>query len=98
MGQVLDPKNLYIRSTDYSRTIESVQYLLGGLYPVKSRNMGQDLVIHVRDYQNETMIPHTNCASLMADTQKEKIRLHDSIQEEAKAAYEGIKHLGTDCI
>lgn len=94
MGEYLDPMNLYIRSTDYSRTIESVQYLLGGLYPVKSRKIGQDLVIHVRDYQNETMIPHTNCPSLLSDTLKTKNKLHTDVYNDAIAAFEGIKHLG----
>ena len=94
MGESLDPQNLYIRSTDYSRTIESAQFLLGGLYPVKYRKTGQDLFIHVRDYQDETMIPHTNCPSLLADTLKAKNALHSAVYEEAIRAYEGIKHLG----
>lgn len=95
MNETLDANNLYIRSTDYSRTIESVQYLLGGLYPVKSRKIGEDLVIHVRDYENETMIPHNNCPSLLADTAKAKIKLHEDVHDEAKAAFDAIKDLGT---
>lgn len=94
LSQTLDPHSLYIRSTDYSRTIESVQYLLGGLYPKKNRNQGQDLKIHVRDYKDETMIPHTNCASLMSDTLKRKNELHEIVKQEAKIAFEQVKHLG----
>ena len=94
MGQTLLPQSLYIRSTDYSRTIESVQYLLGGLYPQKNRHEGQDLQIHVRDYKDETMIPHTNCPSLLSDTLKRKNELYDLVKEEASRAFEQIKHLG----
>ena len=44
----MDLQDLYVRSTDYSRTIESVQYLLGGLYPFSKRDQGQDMTIHIR--------------------------------------------------
>jgi acid phosphatase len=94
MGQTLVPQSLYIRSTDYSRTIESVQYLLGGLYPRKNRFKGQDLEIHVRDYKEETMIPHTNCPSLLSDTLKRKNEFHELVKEDAKRAFAQIQHLG----
>ena len=94
LSEYLDPKSLYIRSTDYSRTIESVQYLLGGLYPVKNREVGQDLLIHVRDYQDETMIPHSNCQSLLQDTLKRKNVLYFATYDQAKEAFKGIQHLG----
>ena len=94
MGQTLVPQSLYIRSTDYLRTIESVQYLLGGLYPRKNRFEEQDLEIHVRDYKEETMIPPTNCPSLLSDTLKRKNELQEQVKEDAKRAFAQIKHLG----
>jgi acid phosphatase len=94
LNPTLVPSSLYVRSTDYSRTIESVQYLLGGLYPRKNRHEKQDLQIHVRDYKDETMIPHTNCPSLLSDTLKRKNEIHDLVKEEAERAFDQVKHLG----
>ncbi|KAJ3080174.1 hypothetical protein HK102_003244 [Quaeritorhiza haematococci] len=55
-------RDLYIRSTDYARTIESVQYLLDGLYPYAKRSRGTDLAIHVKTYEN--MYPQHDCKYL----------------------------------
>ncbi|KAJ3331668.1 hypothetical protein HDU76_002513 [Blyttiomyces sp. JEL0837] len=45
---------LYVRSTGYLRTIESVQYLLGGLFPLEKREPGpqSDITIHIRAEEN----------------------------------------------
>ena len=66
---VLQDSKLYLRSTDYSRTIESLQYLLHGLYPSQFRD-GYGLKIHVFPDKNETMFPHNACASLAVQTKQ----------------------------
>lgn len=48
LSSQLKASDVYVRSTDYSRTIESVQYLLGGLYPAKTRSPKESLAIHIR--------------------------------------------------
>lgn len=59
---------LYLRSTNYMRTIESLQYLLHGLYP-KQHIVGSPKVI-VQDSDIENMYPHDGCSSMMVDTMK----------------------------
>jgi acid phosphatase len=46
-------EDMRVRSTEYARTIESVQYLLNGLYPKEYRE-DEDLPIHL-ELKNETM-------------------------------------------
>ncbi|KAJ3109354.1 hypothetical protein HDU96_007242 [Phlyctochytrium bullatum] len=47
-------EDLYVRSTGYVRTIESVQYLLAGLFPLETREPGKagDIPIHIRAVGN----------------------------------------------
>jgi acid phosphatase len=48
LDKILNRDDIYARSTDYSRTIESVQYLLAGLYPSDQRPPQSDIVLHIR--------------------------------------------------
>jgi acid phosphatase len=64
----LDHRDLFVRSTDYARTVESVQYLLDGLYPPAHRAPDLPFHIHTRTFRDETMYPHPNCPKLMAFT------------------------------
>ena len=50
----LTTKDIYVRSTDYARTLESVHYLVSGL--------DIDITIHVKS--EETMFPDEKCKSL----------------------------------
>jgi acid phosphatase len=67
----LDPKwetrrnQIYTRSTNYLRTIESLQFLLGGLYP-KDYIVGLPRVV-VSDTLFENMYPHDSCTSMLAE-------------------------------
>jgi acid phosphatase len=86
--------DIYVRSTDYSRTIESVQYLLSGIYPQKSRSNSDDITLHVKRGENETMYPHWNCASLMRDTKSLREKLHAQTMGQTNEIYDRLKHLG----
>ena len=101
----LDPqlrtKDVYVRSTDYSRTIESVQFLLGGLYPRSTRpapssslSLKNELTIHIRPFEKETMYPHPNCASLLLDTKTLRAQFHQAFLPEAEKAFAKLEHLG----
>ncbi|CAO3620405.1 unnamed protein product [Cunninghamella echinulata] len=60
-----DEKMIYIRSTDYPRTQESVQQMVGGgLYPPIKRNNGDTLQIRIRDPRDENMYSNPNCIKL----------------------------------
>ncbi|KAJ3381074.1 hypothetical protein HDU84_005386 [Entophlyctis sp. JEL0112] len=58
LPEILTPSfnktNMYIRSTGYVRTVESVQYLLAGLFPFHTRQLGQsaDIAIHIKGDEN----------------------------------------------
>jgi acid phosphatase len=49
LSDIYDPKEVYIRSTDYARTQESVQQMFaGGLYPHDKRPDGAPIQIRTR--------------------------------------------------
>ncbi|KAJ3195470.1 hypothetical protein HK101_012037 [Irineochytrium annulatum] len=50
---------MYVRSTAYVRTIESVQYLLAGLLPIATREPGSDGDINVHLTADENAFPPT---------------------------------------
>ncbi|KAH6576043.1 hypothetical protein BSLG_007741 [Batrachochytrium salamandrivorans] len=75
MPSVLDSRSarfLYLRSTDYTRTIESLQYLLHGFYPPLKRQAPNslNLHIHVRPDTTETMYPRDDCAALAVEIKR----------------------------
>lgn len=41
-------KSFYLRTTDYPRTMESLQHLLGGLYPPQTRTSHHPPIVHTR--------------------------------------------------
>ncbi|CAM0142796.1 hypothetical protein VKS41_002640 [Umbelopsis sp. WA50703] len=60
-----DEKTVYIRSTDYTRTQESVQQLIaGGLYPENKRDESFKLNIRTRDARDDNMFPNPSCKKL----------------------------------
>ncbi|KAJ3273266.1 hypothetical protein HDV01_004624 [Terramyces sp. JEL0728] len=72
LGKLLSPvwntesAEIALRSTNYLRTVESLQYLLHGLYPKKD-TIGSPKVL-VKDTEHETMYPHDACSSMVYDT------------------------------
>ncbi|KAI9326799.1 histidine phosphatase superfamily [Obelidium mucronatum] len=71
--------NLYVRSTGYIRTIESVQYLLGGLFPFQTRELGQQVTIHVK--ADENMYIDFKCKKLMDLVEPFKRAVHDRYKD-----------------
>ncbi|KAJ8327723.1 hypothetical protein O5D80_004059 [Batrachochytrium dendrobatidis] len=72
---ILDSRSsqlLYLRSTDYTRTIESLQFLLHGLYPPLKRQAPNslNLQIHVLPDSAETMHPRDDCAALALEIKR----------------------------
>lgn len=62
-----DESNLYLRSTNYVRTIESLQYLLHGLYPRTELSKVKPKV-YIQSKELENMFPNdTSCLSLSRD-------------------------------
>ncbi|KAL0091912.1 histidine phosphatase superfamily [Phycomyces blakesleeanus] len=60
-----DEKTIYIRSSDYPRTQESVQQLVaGGLYPPTKREDDFKLKLRIRDPRDDNMFPNPNCRKL----------------------------------
>ncbi|CAO3662946.1 unnamed protein product [Umbelopsis ramanniana] len=60
-----DEKAIYIRSTDYNRTQESVQQLVSaGLYPPGKRDESFSLKIRTRDPRDDNMFPNPSCKRL----------------------------------
>ncbi|KAI8928218.1 histidine phosphatase superfamily [Entophlyctis helioformis] len=75
LPKILDTRtsrSIYLRSTDYSRTIESLQYFVHGLYPPMTRQAPKTLglQIHVRPDTAETMMPKDDCAALAVETRR----------------------------
>ncbi|SAL96061.1 hypothetical protein [Absidia glauca] len=65
LSDIYDPKEVYIRSTDYARTQESVQQMFaGGLYPHDKRPDGAPIQIRTRDPQKENMYANPSCLRL----------------------------------
>ncbi|KAI9345447.1 histidine phosphatase superfamily [Pilaira anomala] len=65
LPDVYDQDSIYLRSSDYIRTQESVQQLIaGGLYPKEKQPKGTSLKLHIRDPRDDLMFPNPNCYRL----------------------------------
>ncbi|ORY98625.1 histidine phosphatase superfamily [Syncephalastrum racemosum] len=65
LPEVFEDKTIYIRSTDYTRTQESVQQLVAsGLYPPNHRPENFTLKIRTRDPRVDNLFPNPNCYRL----------------------------------
>ncbi|PVU93811.1 hypothetical protein BB561_003034 [Smittium simulii] len=68
----LDNSSLYVRTTDYSRTLESVSQVLSGLYPILGNKNTESaapsykqIPIFVRTTHGENMFFNYNCKSII---------------------------------
>lgn len=55
--------DMRIRSTEYARTIESVQYLVNGIYPTQYRKPQVDLPIHIKSDENMVSVSPISVSS-----------------------------------
>ncbi|KAI9292866.1 phosphoglycerate mutase-like protein [Neoconidiobolus thromboides FSU 785] len=61
----LKQNQVYLRSTDYPRTIDSLHHLLFGFYPNINTNTITDLIIRSRTHKDETMFMDFTCNRLV---------------------------------
>ncbi|KAJ3151612.1 hypothetical protein HDU86_006031 [Geranomyces michiganensis] len=87
--------NVYLRSTDYARTIESLQYLVHGLFP-PGAPAAPPLTLHVRNAESESMYPQHNCSELNRLSNEFRARMRDTHAAETAACMAKMKHLGVD--
>ena len=71
LSQTYNPQEIYIRSTDVNRTIESIESFLQGLYPI-----GPTFKEKLLDIQNLTYPPNQNYSGQFQDVIK-KYNLND---------------------
>ncbi|KAJ3283041.1 hypothetical protein HK104_010578 [Borealophlyctis nickersoniae] len=97
----LDPttvRNVFIRSTDYARTIESVQHLVDGLYPPQLRASPEELnlEINIKPLESENMHPGMGCTALNAASKYFRRAVQAQKAEEMTELLNRFKHLGAD--
>eukprot|EP00127_Corallochytrium_limacisporum_P001204 Clim_evm39s44 gene=Clim_evmTU39s44 len=87
--QVYDPKDLYVRSTEVPRAIQSVQHLLGALYPPNQRPEDHPIIdIFTIQEANETMFPNlAHCPRL-----RELVRQWRHTKEYQAVKEENLQH------
>jgi len=66
LPHVMRPSDIYLRSTDIKRTLETAQCIMDQLYPSSQRPSGEAgiLTIHSRDRRHENMYGRSSCAAL----------------------------------
>ncbi|KAI8820376.1 histidine phosphatase superfamily [Fimicolochytrium jonesii] len=91
-------RDVYLRSTDYPRTIESLQYLLHGLHPTSSRvgESAEDLTIHVRSAKGETLYPSHSCSALNLASKAFRKTLGAQLSAQTAPLIQKLGFLGTD--
>ncbi|KAI9143896.1 histidine phosphatase superfamily [Paraphysoderma sedebokerense] len=61
-----EAESLYLRSTDWSRTLESLHHVLLGLYPPETHRITEPPHIHIKTVNHEdTLYPHINTCSVL---------------------------------
>ncbi|KAI9093864.1 histidine phosphatase superfamily [Phlyctochytrium arcticum] len=88
-------QHVYLRSTDYARTIESLQFLLHGLHPTSARQDESyaNLTIHVKPFAEENMYPHPHCAALKVLSTEIRKRTWEDHKPQIDALLARLKHL-----
>lgn len=90
----LDPKEIYLRSTNYVRTIESLQYLVHGLYPPPARSESA-LHLDIYPHATETMIPQfQQCAALASLYKLQAARMEITYAQDIDDALGSMAFLG----
>lgn len=86
LPDVYDESSIYIRSSDYIRTQESVQQLVaGGLYPDDKRPKGTILNLRIRDPRDDLMFPNPNCYRLRMLSKQFNKTVSDMFQDKFKS-------------
>ncbi|KAI7888793.1 histidine phosphatase superfamily [Mucor mucedo] len=86
LPDVYDEKSIYVRSSDYIRTQESVQQLVaGGLYPQDKRPSDFLLKLRIRDPRDDLMFPNPNCYRLRKLTKEFNKTVSDMMQDKFKS-------------
>ncbi|KXN65636.1 phosphoglycerate mutase-like protein, partial [Conidiobolus coronatus NRRL 28638] len=60
------PEEVYLRSTDYARTFQSLQQLLKGTFPELTSKNTPDFAIRTRSHDDESLFPNWRCNELNA--------------------------------
>lgn len=82
---------LYLRSTAYSRTINSLKYLMKGLYPTISNPTPYHVNMRLPD--SETMYPWLQCAKLKEWMEYYKKAFHDHYSHDIERIKSKLSHL-----
>ncbi|KAI8967087.1 histidine phosphatase superfamily [Mycotypha africana] len=93
LPDLYDEKAVYLRSSDYIRTQESVQQLItGGLYPHGKRPDNVTLKLRVRDPRDDLMFPNPNCQRLRALAKEFNQKVSDMLQDRFKVLSKRFKN------
>ncbi|PIA19497.1 phosphoglycerate mutase-like protein [Coemansia reversa NRRL 1564] len=79
--------DLYLRTTSYTRALESLQHTIGGLYPDPPAGT-QTLRIHVRPSERDNMFPDFNCKNMVRQLLRLNTQSLERVADEYKQLYE----------
>lgn len=90
---------LYLRSTNYPRTLETLQHVLAGLYP-GAANQGDPtasvktpFLIHTRPEDMENMYPWSKCARMRLLQKHFKTTVHSLLAKDIEHLQASLRHL-----
>ncbi|KAJ2080201.1 hypothetical protein H4R24_003251 [Coemansia sp. RSA 988] len=78
---------LYLRTTSYTRALESLQHTLGGLYPDPPAG-SQPLRIHVRPSERDNMFPDFECKNMVRQFVKLNTQSLERVADEYEQLYQ----------
>ncbi|CAO3687545.1 unnamed protein product [Rhizopus microsporus] len=97
LPDMFDEDTVYVRSTDYPRTQESVQQLIaGGLYPKGKRSENFVLKLRIRDPRDDNMFPNPNCFKLRALAKEFTKTVADMTKDQCKSLAQKLKNYVQD--
>lgn len=91
-------RSLYLRSTSYPRTIETLQSVVAGLYPPSSKHPSPTastppIPIYLRMEESETMYPWLKCVRYRELQTQFKKTAHSLLSREMEMIKQKLKHL-----